>query len=411
MTSLNRKNLKTHHTLTATYNIVTPLFIGDAEQKATDISPASIKGALRFWWRALNWGRIRETVSCNELALMLLHTQEGELFGSSADNGKAAKFTLRSECLIKESTFQPLSSQTGIQYLLGQGLYHFNNGCLRTALEGKKQDNHVTVGLTFSHKVTKAEQAQLQEALLALGLLGGLGSRNRKGFGSLTISSLKYSDELLEIPENKKGLKDWIVSRNNLGSLPPLSAFSGQTRIDLSAEGQEALKLLDEIGKEQQIYRSWGKQDHTGVHKVNYQDAEQNFRFDHDLLERVIEENQQPHDIPKRSVFGLPHNYFFSSIGNKADFSPSEKDRSRRASPLFIHIHQFPDNTIVAIQTLFKSKFLPDGEQLTFDVTKKYPRKKYKKSLKFNETRMLDWQVIEKYMDRFNQFTGWERIV
>jgi hypothetical protein len=42
-------------TLQATYRIVTPMFIGDAEQKATDLRPPSIKGALRFWWRALNW--------------------------------------------------------------------------------------------------------------------------------------------------------------------------------------------------------------------------------------------------------------------------------------------------------------------------------------------------------------------
>ena len=43
------------NTLEATYRIVTPMFIGDAEQKATSLRPPSIKGALRFWWRALNW--------------------------------------------------------------------------------------------------------------------------------------------------------------------------------------------------------------------------------------------------------------------------------------------------------------------------------------------------------------------
>lgn len=42
--------------ITATYRIVTPMFVGDANQQATEISPQSVKGALRFWWRALNWG-------------------------------------------------------------------------------------------------------------------------------------------------------------------------------------------------------------------------------------------------------------------------------------------------------------------------------------------------------------------
>lgn len=34
----------------ACYRIVTPMFIGDAKQEATAISPQSVKGALRFWW-------------------------------------------------------------------------------------------------------------------------------------------------------------------------------------------------------------------------------------------------------------------------------------------------------------------------------------------------------------------------
>lgn len=42
--------------ITASYRIVTPMFIGDAKQEASGISPTSVKGALRFWWRALNWG-------------------------------------------------------------------------------------------------------------------------------------------------------------------------------------------------------------------------------------------------------------------------------------------------------------------------------------------------------------------
>lgn len=32
----------------ARYRIVTPMFIGDANQDATDISPTAVKGALRF---------------------------------------------------------------------------------------------------------------------------------------------------------------------------------------------------------------------------------------------------------------------------------------------------------------------------------------------------------------------------
>ncbi|MEZ5448805.1 MAG: type III-B CRISPR module RAMP protein Cmr1 [Thiolinea sp.] len=73
--------------ITATYRITTPMFIGDADQQASTISPAAFKGALRFWWRALNWGRIR-TVKANDAeALRQLHQEESDLFGSAADKG------------------------------------------------------------------------------------------------------------------------------------------------------------------------------------------------------------------------------------------------------------------------------------------------------------------------------------
>ena len=41
------------------YRIATPMFLGGENQQAdaTQFRNASFKGALRFWWRALNWGR------------------------------------------------------------------------------------------------------------------------------------------------------------------------------------------------------------------------------------------------------------------------------------------------------------------------------------------------------------------
>ena len=34
--------------------IVTPLFLGGADPNKAELRAPSIKGALRFWWRALN---------------------------------------------------------------------------------------------------------------------------------------------------------------------------------------------------------------------------------------------------------------------------------------------------------------------------------------------------------------------
>ncbi|MDQ5770595.1 type III-B CRISPR module RAMP protein Cmr1 [Thiothrix subterranea] len=225
---------KEPHVIRATYRIVTPMFIGDAEQKASGISPASVKGALRFWWRALRWGQIRTEIQSDTAALQRLHKEEAGLFGTSADNGKAARFTLRVTSDAKSAA--PPTPQPGIQYLLGQGLYHFNNGYLRPALAA---DAFLAIELFVNPKSDKqaqtdydAQKTQLTQALLALGLLGGLGSRARKGFGSLSIESLTYGKDAVAIPKNLTELSNILSGWKCNAGLPPFTAFSSKTRID-----------------------------------------------------------------------------------------------------------------------------------------------------------------------------------
>jgi len=61
---------------------------------------------------------------------------------------------------------------------------------------------------------------------------------------------------------------------------------------------------------------------------------------------------------PRRIAFGLPHNY-----GKRDDqqVGPHHKDLDRRASPLFIHIHQCGDTPAAAV-SFFPSRFLPEGK-------------------------------------------------
>ncbi len=67
---------------TATYSVVTPLFLGDALRDASRLSLASFKGQLRFWWRALAWPRIGD--------LAKLHEREAWLFGKAGEAGEKA---------------------------------------------------------------------------------------------------------------------------------------------------------------------------------------------------------------------------------------------------------------------------------------------------------------------------------
>jgi CRISPR-associated protein Cmr1 len=133
--------MKNSKQLTATYRIVTPMFIGDAEQKATSIRPPSIKGALRFWWRACQWGKmLQEAEGDVSRALHTLHQREAKLFGIAAEDnsGGQGRFLLQVNP-TKLNECNPLPNATeGIQYLLGQGIYEHRNGYLRNAQKPSK---------------------------------------------------------------------------------------------------------------------------------------------------------------------------------------------------------------------------------------------------------------------------------
>src|SRR5262245_14457005 len=55
--------------LTLTCEIITPLFPASAIPGDCELRPAAIKGALRFWWRALNAHMDEDTMRLKEAQL------------------------------------------------------------------------------------------------------------------------------------------------------------------------------------------------------------------------------------------------------------------------------------------------------------------------------------------------------
>ncbi len=381
--------------ITAHYKIVTPMFIGGANQTPEDgVRPPSAKGALRFWWRALNWGEIRSNKGNDEDALKELHQQEAFLFGSANDNDRKVgqgKFLLRT-ILSNQKIERPKLAGLGLQYLLGQGLCDSRQGgkILRDAIS--KGD--LKIQCVLHPSITQTQKEQLEQALLIFGLLGGLGSRARKGFGSVAISYI--NSEKYPAPRNKEELLSTLkqLKQNVLTvTKPPFTAFSNLSRIDLSLSGSNGLDLLGIAGEQQQLYRSWGHRNYKGQHVVGSERAEQNFKQSHDLMQDVGD-RIRPNTMPNKAVFGLPQNYFFSSTKADIQFTLNESNRSRRASPLLIHVHQLPNEAIL-IQTLLPAVFLNPNEKLIF----KRAKSPIAFDLNYDET-MTDWKIIERYLDR-----------
>lgn len=361
-------------TFTATFRIVTPMFLAGAEQSTAELRAASIKGALRFWWRALQWNHYQNVAK--------LHEKEAELFGSSESGQSKVRIRIVKGTNRKPMPVGNILRRDGSGYLqpggsgtegneVGEGARYLSYGVME-AFSGK----NTTAGkLTrscfpcpiedFQVEFCVKEQTSVetvQQAIIAVGTFGGLGSKSRKGYGSMNLIQLQRDTENIPL-EHPKEFIDSIVRSTMIKSLglPEWTAFSQQSQFVIlnGHEKESPLELLNRVGRDQVFYRSWGKNG-----KVFGQNAEQRFSEDHVLMDDVINKGNAPKAHPVRVGFGLPHNYFFSSTKQKGDVEP--KKHGRRASPLFLHIHQ-PTKSAVpqAILVLLPSKFLPEGEKIS----------------------------------------------
>ena len=90
---------------------------------------------------------------------------------------------------------------------------------------------------------------------------------------------------------------------------------------------------------------------------------------------------------PQGSIFGLPHQFQFQSIGKKAMVKGKEHDR--RASPLYIKIWKLDNNFAIGLQ-LFKSLFLPENRLRIVDLRE--PNIKA-------DVNLLSYSYIEDFLD------------
>lgn len=88
----------------------------------------------------------------------------------------------------------------------------------------------------------------------------------------------------------------------------------------------------------------------------------QRFKPDHDEMLKVAQRDPRRDQAvaPERAVFGLPHNYFFSSLRKpQAIVEVNGDDAERRASPLFLHLHHPANAPPIVILAFLPAKYSP----------------------------------------------------
>ena len=311
-------------TITAEYEIITPMFLGDADQMINSIPASSVKGALRFWWRALYWGEIRNQQKNNNTALRVLHEQEALLFGGTAYDNEVRK-NQRQEQIAQSRVLLQIQQPKDLKTIsnwptdsnyLGFGLWKTKTTPQREAI---KEGVLLTLRIVFRN-LSPIQQQQLDKTLTVFGLLGGLGSRSRRAFGSVALIRINDSAYPCITTQDVyiQRLKDIFIDITITKYLPPYTAFSSKSKMVLltNSQANNARACHAKIGKWYKEYRDEIKGD-------------------------------------IRKVFGLP----LEGISD-----------SRRASPLFFHIHPI-GNQYIGVAFLLPSEiFHPDHNDIDYQL-------------------------------------------
>ena len=155
--------MSTRHSVIFECEIITPMFLAGADGKTPELRAPSIKGMMRYWWRAIR----------AENNIEDLHTQEARMFGSSDEKIGKSKFSVRmtSKELVTND-FSPVPHSTKKFKFKGLDI----NQQFSIVLSGK---NDIVI---------------YKEILEVALLLGGLGKRSRRGFGSIHCKNWDFAD-------------------------------------------------------------------------------------------------------------------------------------------------------------------------------------------------------------------------
>jgi len=182
--------------------VVTPMFLGGANTQDAELRVPSIKGMLRFWWRA----------TCGIDSLKKMKEKEAEIFGST---DRKASFSIQIE---KPDNTKPVLKNLPQGWRVHVENKEFKIGIIDYLAYGVRDHKkgytraHIPSGSSFKLKFffyDKNQQENILNAFYSFVNHGGLGAKNRNGFGSLYLKNSKKID-FTSIDE----MKEYTVQSN-----------------------------------------------------------------------------------------------------------------------------------------------------------------------------------------------------
>lgn len=212
--------------------VVTPMFLSGADNKQAELRAASIKGQLRWWWRALN----------SNLSLVQLKKNEGDIFGSTDKKSSFSLFVTEQKVKIKNGNLPPgkkINYRSHGRAISIIDYLAFGIAVYDKASHGNKyQRPHIIPGSRFKLNFVFYDQNTINEVEKAFKYFvnfGGLGSKSRNGFGALQLLN--------------GGVNNTI---QNAGNRAKYTAFSSDSKLFIFNKHSSWVDALVEIGD---IYR------------------------------------------------------------------------------------------------------------------------------------------------------------
>lgn len=339
-----------------TLTLVSPAFLAGADQTSEqdcDLRPATLRGLLRWWWRTLHAGYVAADGLRALEAALWGNTRSGSLLQLSVVPdvpGHPRHFDYRDKSDPRKR-YDPnpafrrahaLADRPGNKTT--QGLFYAAYGMDDQGKAGQRF--HLEPGTSWRVRIVARQGGfpsptlvadQARAALSLLCRFGAVGSKARKGFGSLEMTpggpDLARC-EAIAADFRRAALNDSLQFRTDHATSPSLGNRLGP--LEIPTRWSDAWYALDQIGYAYQAFTQ---------------------RYKHDPAKRAL-------GLP-RKVHG-PRNEPFGGQRNPQRPPPLRGPRGdRHASPVHIHLGRADDTQLVVRVIAFPAADLPDLAEST----------------------------------------------
>ncbi|GAB6134915.1 type III-B CRISPR module RAMP protein Cmr1 [Thermococcus prieurii] len=350
---------------------ITPLFMRGADQRKAEFRSASIKGVMRWWFRALAGNYFGNNIA-------KLREAECRVFGCAGSGGtRRSAVIVEVEPVESDGEYSPKSEY--------ESYFWFSQ-------TGRNSRGAVLPGLTLTITLEGRDEDSLKLAVLSLWAalhLGGFGSRSRKFGGSLFPKGEPEGDVSLDIPfvpgENvKEFYKGVFGGKRNITSefskilgdmgfkqgsqyegLPGYPILNREHSLIVVGNPKEDVsEVIKDVG-EWYLGTAGDGDKFEGGFRFKYA----NRRIPHTIHKKYQQGEERIGSIDaaseRRPFLGLPIPFYKSFGRESVKFTVDHRNANRRASGLLFTVNAVRSQNATEyypVITLFRYKFLPGYE-------------------------------------------------